>query len=662
MANTKKLTPLELAWRTSNNTVNPLLSPEQDDKLVKYYRSNFLQYAAKYLYVIDDEGQIITLKLRRCQRVLHMMVDELHKAQGYVRILVPKARQVGVSLYIQALTAWRMRFWKNTDARLVSNSMANASKVFAMAQLYHTQLPDFIRPPLREKTKSLLTFGNRDEATRYQFPGLGSRLEISTAANPHIARGSHHHVVHLTEVGLWGDKAEDTLQAIEPSLHDYEPDTYGFMESTSAGDQGGFYEKTMRMRDMMSAGSKVEWQVVFLPAWLEDRNYDDLTDEEAIQIIKTCDPYELGLLKKFKYLYLPANVSEADAAVFPKPQTIHDMVEKIPRGAGFISWRRKKMQGLGGNKSVFDRENAPTLEEFFAATGQTLFDKQSLLFYREKTVRKDGRVGRLVVPNKKSGVRQKPIFIEDETGPLTIWEHPVPGMLYAAGADAALGKKADPEMSEEEATLQAAQDYRDFCSCEILAANLHQVAEYNSNVMDAASFGDEVYNLCNYYNQCLVMPETGCGSAGYALLDRLQTLHYPMIGRWEKPDSTTHHKKMDAFGWEINDRTKQKLVGDMQREIMRGAGRLYTKTMVDESNLPPLVLRSLELLRQLQGFAYLPGGGVGGRKNLHDDLVISLGLALIALRQAGGMTMQKVVQEIAEFVEDEDEALTCWEV
>ncbi len=551
MSKVSKISPLEAAWRRSDNIFNPFLSPDKDEEIVSGYRADFPKYASQFLCIVDDDGRVSRLDFTRkkCQLVLHGVVWKLYKKLGYVRVMVPKARQTGVSTYVQALVNWKMRLWKNSSCRAISNTGENAFKMLEMARMYHSMLPEEIRPPLLQRNLKRMDWGNRDEKTRYEHPGLRSSLEISTAGNPHIGRGSHHQFIHATEVGSW-PRSEEVLRAIEPALHDYEPDTFGFLESTSEGDEGGFYDRVMRARDQLSMGSSPEWHVVFLPAWLEERYYDSVTVEEAVKIVQQADPYELGLLKKFKYLSIPMH----EVVPGTPPPALTD-TKNPPRGAGYLSWRRKKLASVGGNKSVLDKEYADTLEAFFAATGQTLFDKASLMHYRGNTIMK-GIVGRLVVPEKGSNLQNRPYFVEDSSGPLTIWEPPQPGLRYGIGADGAIGKKPDPDFADDTASENIKEEMGDFCAAEVLSCFNHQVAEYNSNAIDAKSFGDELFNLGLWYNSCVIMPETGNQSAGYAILDRLMELKYPHIGRWEKPDSINHHLKMAAYGWEVMDKAQ----------------------------------------------------------------------------------------------------------
>lgn len=605
MASRKKYSELELAWRQSDNIVNPYLTPEEDAKLLEIFRADALPFIEKYAKINTKDHGVQNFKLNRGQRIVHGLVQKYRKLNKPVRLIILKARQVGISTYLEALIFWKMRFWKHTEGRIVSFENGSAGKIFNMTELYYESLPEHLRPPKYRRTKGMLIMGNPDESTRLYHPGLMSGVEIGTAKNVHIGRGSHYQCVHLTEVALWQDAYTTTRSILQcvPT----QAETYAFIESTSGGAEGYFYDEFMRARDRLdglSGGDMPEWYPVFLPFWLD---YEDgLTDEEAMQIAESSDEYEKSLKNRFKSITW-----------------------------GHISWRRTKIAtDCNGQKAIFDLEYAPTVDEAFAAAGQTVFDKASLLYFRENTVR-EGQVGRLIVPDK--GLIRKPYFQVDPKGPLTIWEHPQDGMSYGIGCDAALGKEREEMLSDKDIEDLAEENDSDFCAGVVLSKNMKQVAEYNSRVIAAYDFADEMANLGLYYNTAVLLPETGNQGAGYAIQKRLKEVQYPLIGRWEKVDALTNSKTVSSLGWEINFKTKAILIGDMQREILRGAGRLGVRTVHDERHRPKLVVRSRELLRQLQVFANMRDGSVGAKKGTHDDLVIALGLALKALEQAGGV-------------------------
>ena len=594
---------IQRAWKSSANIVNPLLSPDQDAKIAAVYRQEPRLFIEPYITIRNKRGQIIPLKFNRPQRIVYDLICRLRQANRPVRLIILKARQVGISTMIASLIYTICRFWPRSDGRLISFERDSADNIYRMIELMHENLPEEVKPPELRKTTNLVVFGNKDLQTRAKYPGLMSSIQTGTARNINVGRGSTYRALHLTEFAYW-NRASETLRSLMQTVP-REPDTFAFIESSSLGAGGFFHKEFLRARTGLS-----EWTPVFLPFWLMDEYEDELTPEEEQDIILNADAYEQSLKNKFK------NITW-----------------------GHVSWRRKTMsEKCHGSKVAFDLEYAPTVDEAFAAQGQTLFDLRAVAWYEENTVR-PGRQGELVVKGERVPF---PDFVDNPRGSLTMWKRPEPGELYVIGADAAMGKKEeiydDDDSSPIEDDLDDAAD-RDFCAAVILNSKLEQVAEYRSRIVDPYSFGDILATLGVFYNNAMIMPETtpGGNSAGFGVMYRLKEMHYPNIGRWEWIDKVTS-KTANYYGFEINAKTKTHVIGMMQREVMRGAGLLFTRSPIKEGNKPRLIIRSKDLCNELTTFVQLRGGGgVGAKSGTHDDLVIALGLALKGHQQMGGL-------------------------
>ena len=120
MAGRKKYSELDLAWRQSDNIVNPYLSPEEDAKMLEIFRADALPFIEKYAKINTKYNGVQGFKLNRGQRIVHGLVQKYRKLKKPIRLIILKARQVGISTYLEALIFWRMRFWKHTEARIVS--------------------------------------------------------------------------------------------------------------------------------------------------------------------------------------------------------------------------------------------------------------------------------------------------------------------------------------------------------------------------------------------------------------------------------------------------------------------------------------------------------------------------------------------------------------
>lgn len=622
MAKKSEESEVQRAWRSSTNIVNPLLDPEMDAELAQMYRDDFREFIEPNLVIRNKWGQIVPFRMNRAQRMVYRLIQKLRSQNKPVRLIVLKARQVGISTLLAAIMYTVTRFWPRSDGRIVSFERESAANIFSMIELFQESLDDDIRPPLLRKTTSLLQLGNKDPRTRHLYPGLRSSILTGTAKNLNIGRGSTYRILHATEVAYY-NRAHDTMQSLMQCVPST-PDTFVFMESSSVGAGGFFHREFMR-----SVQGKSEWTPVFIPFWFHEEYEDDLTPEEELAVLADADGYERSLKDKFK------NITW-----------------------GHISWRRHTLsEKCQGSRIAFNREFAPTMEEAFASQGETLFDLNAVAWFMDNTVQ-EGRKGEVVVTGDKN---PRPYFRDSDRGYLTVYKMPQPGMHYVIGADAAMGKKDELDMNEADAVGDADIEdedlENDYCAAVVLDQNAEQVAEYRCRIIDPYSFADILAALGYFYNEAVIMPETtpGANAAGFGVMYRLKEI-YTNIGRWEVVDKVTN-KTTQFLGWEINAKTKSVIVGLMQREVLRGAGMLFTRSPVQEKK-PKLIIRSQMLCDELTTFVKLRGGGgVGARGSDHDDLVIALGLALKAMEQIRGVVPenQKRADELREMYASQPE-------
>ena len=509
----------EMAWRQSHNIYSPYLSPEEDAAIVSSILAQPELYMEDSLYLIDKDSKFVQYTFWRCQRIVHLLVQKLRCEKKPVRLIILKARQVGISTWIVALMYTMMRFIPNLRARLVSHLTESAKANFHKIITFHENQPEETRPLVHTKTRTELKLGNKDTKTLFEYPGLGSSMSISTARNLGIGRGDTIQFCHLTEVAHW-PKPKQTLRAILNAVP-YSAETFMFLETSSNGAGDFFYKEFMKAYE----GESDIWTPVFLPYWLQDEYKVNLTPEEELEIISSADEYEKALKNKFKTF-----------------------------SWGHIAWRRQAIaEKCHGSVLAFNMEFPGTVEEAFAASGESLFDLHSLLWYRDNTVR-DGKKGKLVVDAN----RRTPRLVADEDGDLTVWHRPEPGEQYFIGADAAMGKKSEGLMSGEELggedeEIDETLIDSDFCASVVIDSKKRQVAQFHTNVIDPYAFGDELCNLGVFYNHATIMLEVGTQGAGQGAQKQLKELGYHDLGRWEQIDATVKRLK-PYHGWEVNSR------------------------------------------------------------------------------------------------------------
>ncbi len=83
--------------------------------------SDFPAFAAENLLIRSKDGAIIPLKLNAVQRLVHGKLETQLKDTGRVRALILKARQPGVSTYVEARYYWRVTRRRGVRAYILTH-------------------------------------------------------------------------------------------------------------------------------------------------------------------------------------------------------------------------------------------------------------------------------------------------------------------------------------------------------------------------------------------------------------------------------------------------------------------------------------------------------------------------------------------------------------
>ncbi len=566
------------------------LTPEEDAKWVARFKAEPREFHERYLKIrLKDSDRVAPFSYNVGQQRIYRIIQRLRAEGRPVRLVILKARQLGSSTLTEAFAFWRARFWKHTNALIISHNKTSAEAIFEMSKLFYEELPEAVRPMRSRYGRGLMRFENPDADLRLKYPGMRSQIQVATARTVDVGRGQTLQFVHASEFAFWPDPY-GTFTSVMQCVPN-EPDTFVVIESTAKGADDAFY-KLWQLACSDSPDNV--WTPVFLPFWIEPSYEKDLP-MSVPEYEKTLDEYERDLLREY-----------------PGFMNLRK-----------IQWRRYKI-ATDCNNSItdFNREGAPTAEEAFVARGETIFDVEAVRWYMVNT-RREGRRGHL-----KMGPRNRPYFVADDDGPLTVWEPPQAGEDYVAGIDASQGL-GDDESGKGVVSLK---DEPDYSAAVVLSAHRIQVAEFHSNSIEPDDYGSYLYMLGIWYNWALLFPEVGNQYGGMGVVRRLKELHYPRFGMWEKFDHKT--KKYTAFiGFEPTTRSMGVLLPKIRKEVRRGAGRVPPDLLLpDERRLPPLVIRSRKLLNEMTTYT-VQGSGAGAKSGSHDDLVAALGIAVLGLEQ-----------------------------
>lgn len=285
-------------------------------------KNNFPLYAKHALKIRTKEGDIKPLVLNDAQKMLQDAVIADLKERGYVRIIILKARQQGLSTYVGGYLYSQVSQNKARKALVVTHQADATRTLFDMTKRYHEQCPPVLKPSTKYSSRRELTFDILD-----------SSYIVATAGGEAVGRSETLSYVHASELAFWPSVAakenwDGLLQAV--------PNTKGtavFVESTANGVSGVFYD----LWQSAVAGEN-EFRPVFIP-WFATPSYRFAVDKPL-----EYTPEEEKLKAQF-------NLDDEQ-----------------------LMFRRKKVANSG--LDLFKQEYPATPDEAFLTTGRPVFNPE----------------------------------------------------------------------------------------------------------------------------------------------------------------------------------------------------------------------------------------------------------------------------------------------
>jgi len=242
-------------------------------KARKALANDFLRYAPEVLRIRPKDGAIVPFKINPAQMVVHEAAERQMKERGFVRLIILKARQLGMSTYIEGRLFWKVTHRFGARAFILTHHADATANLFSMAKRYQEQAPAFLVPTAGASSQRELA-----------FPGLDSGYKVGTAGTEGIGRSDTIQYFHGSEVAFWpgGDShASGVIQAIPR-----EPGTEVWLESTANGLGGYFHEMC---QDAMRGES--DYELIFLP-WFTDPSYQVDRDDLLFDYVPDRDDLE----------------------------------------------------------------------------------------------------------------------------------------------------------------------------------------------------------------------------------------------------------------------------------------------------------------------------------------------------------------------------------
>lgn len=223
---------------------------ELDPKLARIakLRSQLPYYSSECLRVRAKDEQIKPFIFNEAQDELHAKIEEQKLEKGWVRALVLKGRQQGISTYVGARFYHRASMRSGVVVYILSHEQPSSDKLFDMVDRY-------------QRLNPLAPHVGASNAKTLVFDKLESSYTVATAGTKEGGRGGTSSLFHGSEVGFWANAPAHFAASVQgvPLL----PGTEVILESTSAGASGEFYERWLD-----AEAGRGDYIPIFLPWWL----------------------------------------------------------------------------------------------------------------------------------------------------------------------------------------------------------------------------------------------------------------------------------------------------------------------------------------------------------------------------------------------------------
>ena len=288
---------------------------------------NRKQYIENYLKIVNKEGKLVPLKFNYAQQILYDTIKKLKSENKLVRIIILKARQLGLSTATGGIFNSNTLLSFNVKTGIITHKSEATSNLFNMYKIMYQNLPEQLKPSLLNDNQNTLVFNNENGT------GLNSSIKCMTAGSAGVGRSTTYQQLHMSEYAFWPGNKKDTYLGLVQTVP-ATPDSMIIIESTPNG-----YDDFKDKWDDAVAG-KSDFVPLFFP-WYINPEYKmtysgfELTEDEL----------------EIKELY---NLSNEQ-----------------------ITWRRWCIKNNCSNDlDQFKQEYPSCPEEAFLSTGKCVFPKE----------------------------------------------------------------------------------------------------------------------------------------------------------------------------------------------------------------------------------------------------------------------------------------------
>lgn len=324
------------------------------------------------------------------QRQFLHSIEEQYNAGKPVRIIVLKARQLGISTAMEAVLFWWAFLHPGTNGLVIAHENDASQYLFEKTKLYWDAWPWHDLYAAKHSTQR-----------RLSWEETSSTIRVATAKNVQSSRGRTWHAVHASECAFYYEP-----EALFVGMNQSVPNKHGsivVLESTANGVGNWFHDQWLA-----SENGDSDYVPLFFP-WYQHYEYRMPT--------RLCTPSELT----------------ADERELLRLGAIYEGIE----------WRRWAIRNLcAADIEQFHQEYPSTPDEAFITSGTNVFPLQALERCYEAS---KGHRGYLISDYLDGAA---PRWVSDSSGPLTVFKGPTSkdrrSDRYFIAADPSMTISGDP--------------------------------------------------------------------------------------------------------------------------------------------------------------------------------------------------------------------------
>ena len=232
-------------------------------------------FAEQALRLRPKAGPLESFVFNPAQIELHRAIEAQKRETGSVRVIILKARQLGISTYVAARFFHRVIHNHGLRCMILGHERRASSNLFEICKRFYDHLPPELKPSVGASNAESLIFDKVD-----------SGYIVSVASLEGSGRSATAQLLHASEAAFW-----DNLPLQMASLMQTVPDIDGseiIIETTANG-----YNDFHKLWRKAESGAS-EWLPVFLP-WTLDPSYsrtpppDFKLDEEETRLVELYD-------------------------------------------------------------------------------------------------------------------------------------------------------------------------------------------------------------------------------------------------------------------------------------------------------------------------------------------------------------------------------------